>query len=78
MDAQLLDAEEVVAWCDARGDLYAVGFWRRKVSNCISGSDEQDLRDISHVPPGNFGPISLILNHGVLPSALLASSTLVI
>jgi len=31
VDAELLDAEEVVAWGDARWDLHAVGFWRTRL-----------------------------------------------
>jgi hypothetical protein len=44
----------------------------------ISPCWKEERNDLlSQVPPGNLGPISLILNQSVLPSAVLASETLV-
>lgn len=65
MDCERLDADEVLAVSDALREVESVCLFKKEgVSGCLSDhGNVKHLRDISQVPPGNFGPISWILNH---------------
>lgn len=83
VDTELLHAEEVLAWGDARrnGDRVCgcVHLLAQRIQDHGLGDGGEHIPAMSHFacPPLKAGPISLIFAQSVLPSAEAALSTLV-
>lgn len=62
MDTKLLNAKQILSCRNAFWNIEGIGLCEKLgVIYCVL--EEKHLRLRSHVPPGNFGPISRILNH---------------